>query len=164
MPLKTFVFAILVAVTSFAVAAEESAQLAEILTKIQSKDLDQQLTAKLGPPRVFLSIQHFYAILKRCEDVAPEMDDVARRHNAFERLLSGAKTLNGTWRTFIDSEGKVRETQFSSARDMFSSPEFAMDVRRYHEWVALVPMSVQKTDCAEFEALVNQALSDAASR
>jgi len=121
--------------------------------------LTPEYLERTGPPFALLSVQHFYAILKRCETVAPAPDAVAARAQAFERLLDGATTLNGLWRTFYDADGHLKETRFPSARAMAASAEFAMDLRRYEKVVATVPLDTQRTDCAEFEALVARALS-----
>ena len=46
-------------------------------------------------PSRLQSIQHFYAILKRCETVAPDRNAIRAREAAFDRLLDDAKTPDG---------------------------------------------------------------------
>lgn len=120
--------------------------------------LSREELERSGPPFGFLSIQHFYAILKRCEKVAGNPDVLQAREQAFQRLLDGARTLNGLWRTFFDANGQPKETRFPTARAMVSSPEFLQDVKRYERRVSAVPLEVQLEDCAQFESLVSQAL------
>jgi hypothetical protein len=105
------------------------------------------------------SIQHFYAITKRCETVAPDRAAIRAREAALDRLIDDAKSANGVWETFVDADGRPAETRFRSAREMFYSAEFAADVKRYEQVVSAVPLTVQVQDCREFEALVEQALS-----
>src|SRR4030095_4526943 len=104
------------------------------------------------------SIQHFYAILKRCEGVAPDRTAIRAREAAFDRLLDGARTADGVWRTFLDADGRPQETRFPSAREMVYSLEFAADVERCEQMVSVVPLTVQVQDCVQFESLVAQAL------
>jgi hypothetical protein len=105
------------------------------------------------------SIQHFYAITKRCETVAPDRTAIRAREAALDRLIDDAKSANGLWETFVDADGRPRETRFRSAREMFYSAEFAADVKRYEEVVSAVPLTIQVQDCREFTSLVEQALS-----
>jgi hypothetical protein len=105
------------------------------------------------------SIQHFYAITKRCERVAPDRTAIRAREAALDRLIDDAKSANGLWETFVDADGRPREARFRSAREMFYSAEFAADVKRYEELVAAVPLTIQVQDCREFASLVEQALS-----
>lgn len=105
------------------------------------------------------SIQHFYAITKRCATVAPDRTAIRAREAALERLIDGAKSANGLWETFVDADGRPRETRFRSAREMFYSAEFAADVKRYEQVVSAVPLTIQVQDCLEFTSLVEQALS-----
>lgn len=105
------------------------------------------------------SIQHFYAILKRCETVAPDRAAIRAREASFDRLLDGAKPADGVWRTLLDADGRPQETRFHSAREMVYSLEFASDIKRYQQVVAAVPLNVQVQDCVQFDSLVEQALS-----
>jgi hypothetical protein len=105
------------------------------------------------------SIQHFYAITKRCETVAPDRTAIRAREAALDRLIDDAKSANGLWETFVDADGRPRETRFRSAREMFYSAEFAADVKRYEQVVSQVPLTIQVQDCLEFSSLVDQALS-----
>jgi hypothetical protein len=118
-----------------------------------------QPTEMSDPPVALRSIQHFWAILKRCERVAPDRNAIRAREDAFDRLLDGAKTADGLWRTFLDADGHPRETHFRSAREMVYSVEFAADVKRYEQVVSAVPLTIQVQDCREFASLVEQALS-----
>jgi hypothetical protein len=111
------------------------------------------------PPVALRSIQHFWAILKRCETVAPDRNAIRAREAEFDRLLDGAKTADGVWRTFLDGDRRRQETQFRSAREMVYSVEFAADVKRYEQVVSAVPLTIQVQDCREFASLVEQALS-----
>jgi hypothetical protein len=125
--------------------------------------LSKAYLEKVGPPFGFLSLQHLYAILKRCETVAPDSKGIEERARAFQELLDRASSPNrmwpnGMWRTFYDPDGNIKETHFPSARSMFESPEFAVDMRRYHERVALVRPEAQKNDCAEFVTLVSSGI------
>ena len=43
------------------------------------------------------SIQHFYAITKRCETVAPDRTAIRARQAALDRLIDDAKSANGVW-------------------------------------------------------------------
>jgi hypothetical protein len=121
--------------------------------------LSQEYLERTGPPFGFLSVQHFYAILKRCESVDPAAESVQSRREAFEQLLDAGKTTSGLWRTFFDPEGQPKETRHPNARAMFTSPEFAQDIKRYDATVAAVPRHIQVQDCGQFEALVAQALN-----
>lgn len=112
-----------------------------------------------NPPVALRSIQHFWAILKRCETVAPDRNAIRARDAAFDRLLDGAKSADGLWRTFLDADGRPKETHFRSAREMVYSVAFAEDVKRYEQVVSAVPLTVQVQDCLEFASLVEQALS-----
>ena len=103
------------------------------------------------------SIQHFYAITKRCDTVVPDRTAIRAREAALDRLIDDAKSNNGLWETFVDADGRPRETRFGSAREMFYSAEFAADVKRYEEVVSAVPLTVQVQDCREFSSLVEQA-------
>lgn len=123
----------------------------------ESGYLTQERLERVGPPFGFLSVQHFYAIMKRCEVVAPDSGEVAKRAAAFQRLVDEGKTMNGQWRTFADSQGRIKETHFATARQMVESPEFLSDVKRYHQAVAATPQSAMRDDCAAFVDLVNQA-------
>ena len=105
------------------------------------------------------SIQHFYAITKRCETVAPDRTAIRAREAALDRLIDDAKSASGLWETFVDADGRPRETRFRSAREMFYSAEFAADVKRYELVVSAVPLNIQVQDCREFASLVEQALS-----
>ena len=105
------------------------------------------------------SIQHFYAIMKRCEIVAPDRTAIRAREASFDRLLELALPADGTWRTYLDADGRPQETRFNSAREMVYSLEFASDIKRYQQMVAIVPPSVLVNDCREYDALVNQALT-----
>jgi hypothetical protein len=111
------------------------------------------------PPVALRSIQHFWAILKRCETIVPDRNAIRAREAAFDGLLDDAKAADGLWRTFVDADGRAKETQFRSARDMVYSLEFAADVKRYEQVVAMVPLTIQVQDCREFASLVEQALS-----
>jgi hypothetical protein len=110
-------------------------------------------------PVALRSIQHFWAILKRCETVVPDRNAIRAREAAFDGLLDDAKTADGLWRTFVDADGRAKETHFRSARVMVYSLEFAADVKRYEQVVAAVPLNIQVQDCREFASLVEQALS-----
>ena len=105
------------------------------------------------------SIQHFYAILKRCETVAPDRTAIRAREASFDRLLDEAKSADGVWRTFLDADGRPQETRFRSPREMVYSLEFAADMKRYQQMVSIVPPSVLVQDCLQFDSLVEQALS-----
>jgi hypothetical protein len=105
------------------------------------------------------SIQHFYAIMKRCEIVAPDRTAIRAREASFDRLLELALPADGGWRTYLDADGRPQETRFNSAREMVYSLEFASDIKRYQQMVAIVPPSVLVNDCREYDALVNQALT-----
>jgi len=105
------------------------------------------------------SIQHFYAIAKRCETVAPDRTAIRAREAALDRLIDEAKSASGGWETFVDADGRAAQTRFRTAREMFYSAEFAADVKRYEQVVSAVPLTVQVQDCREFESLVEQALS-----
>jgi hypothetical protein len=105
------------------------------------------------------SIQHFYAITKRCETVAPDRTAIRAREAALDRLIDDARNADGLWETFVDADGRPRETRFRSAREMFYSAEFAADVKRYEQVVSAVPLTIQVQDCLEFASLVEQALS-----
>jgi hypothetical protein len=118
-----------------------------------------QSTNALDLPVELKSIQHFYAILKRCELVAPDRAAIRAREASFDRLLDGAKPADGVWRTLLDADGRPQETHFRSAREMVYSLEFASDVKRYQQVVSAVPLNVQVQDCVQFDALVEQALS-----
>jgi hypothetical protein len=111
-----------------------------------------------GPPFGFLSIQHFYAILKRCETVSPAPEGVQARERAFNRLLDGAMTMNGLWRTFYDAEGRLKETRFPNPRAMVASPEFAQDIKRYEERESRRRLADLQEQCAQFESLVSMAM------
>ena len=43
------------------------------------------------------SIQHFYAITKRCETVAPDRTAIRAREAALDRLIDDAKSASGAW-------------------------------------------------------------------
>jgi hypothetical protein len=118
--------------------------------------LSKEYLQRVGPPTGILSVQHLYAVLKRCKTVAPA--GASGREQAFEQLVDGAKSANGLWRTFYNLEGNVKEVHHATARAMFMSPEFPVDMRRYDELVANVPLSVQIEDCTAFVGLVSQAL------
>jgi hypothetical protein len=105
------------------------------------------------------SIQHFYAITKRCQTVAPDRTAIRAREAALDRLIDDAKSPNGVWETFVDADGRPAETRFRTAREMFYSAEFAADIKRYELVVWAVPLTIQVQDCREFESLVEQALS-----
>ena len=105
------------------------------------------------------SIQHFYAITKRCETVAPDRTAIRAREAALDRLIDDAKNADGLWETFVDADGRPGETRFRSAREMFYSAEFAADVKRYEQVVSAVPLTIQVQDCLEFTSLVERALS-----
>ena len=105
------------------------------------------------------SVQHFYAIMKRCEIVAPDRTAIRAREASFDRLLELALPADGTWRTYLDADGRPQETRFNSAREMVYSLEFASDIKRYQRMVAIVPPSVLVNDCREFDALVDAALA-----
>ena len=113
----------------------------------------------LSLPLELKSIQHFYAIMKRCEIVAPDRAAMRAREASFDRLLDLAIPPAGGWRTYLDADGGVQETHFNSAREMVYSVEFASDVKRYHQMVSVVPPSVLVNDCREYDALVDQALT-----
>jgi hypothetical protein len=104
------------------------------------------------------SIQHFYAILKRCEIVAPDRAAIRAREASFDRLLDEATPAGGAWRTYLDADGRAQETHFNSAREMVYSLEFAADIKRYQQMVSIVPPSVQVQDCREFDSLVGEIL------
>jgi hypothetical protein len=123
-----------------------------------------QPTDALDQPVELKSIQHFYAILKRCEMVAPDRTAIRARDASFDRLLDGAMPADGVWRTFLDADGRPRETHFRTAREMVYSLEFASDVKRYEQLVSAVPLNVQVQDCVQFDSLVEQALSGKAGR
>jgi hypothetical protein len=110
-------------------------------------------------PVVLQSIQHFWAILKRCQTVAPDRNAILARDAAFDRLLDGAKPPDGLWRTFLDADGRPEETHFPSAREMFHSAAFAADVKRYEVVVSAVPLTIQVQDCLQFDSLIEKALS-----
>jgi hypothetical protein len=110
-------------------------------------------------PVALRSIQHLWAILKRCETVVPDRNAIRAREAAFDRLLDEAKTADGRWRTFVDADGRAKETPFRSAREMVYSLEFAADIKRYQQVVSAVPLTVQVQDCREFDSLVEQVLS-----
>jgi hypothetical protein len=110
-------------------------------------------------PVALRSIQHLWAILKRCETVAPDRNAIRAREAAFDGLLDDAKSADGRWRTFVDADGRAKETHFRSAREMVYSLEFAADIKRYEQVVSVVPLNVQVQDCREFDSLVEQALS-----
>ena len=118
-----------------------------------------QPTVISDPPVALRSIQHFWAMLKRCETVAPDRNAIRAREAAFEQLIDDAKSANGLWETFVDADGRPKETRFRSAREMLYSAEFAADVQRYEQVVSAVPLTVQVQDCREFASLVEQALS-----
>ena len=113
----------------------------------------------LSLPLELKSIQHFYAIMKRCEIVAPDRTAIRAREASFDRLLELALPADGTWRTYLDADGRPQETRFNSAREMVYSLEFASDIKRYQQMVAIVPPSVLVNDCREFDALVDAALA-----
>ena len=112
-----------------------------------------------GLPVRLQSIQHFYAITKRCGTVAPDRTAIRAREAALDRLIDDAKSASGLWETFVDADGRPRETRFRSAREMFYSAEFAADVKRYEQVVSAVPLTIQVQDCLEFASLLEQALS-----
>ena len=113
----------------------------------------------LSLPLELKSIQHFYAIMKRCEIVAPDRTAMRAREASFDRLLDLAIPASGGWRTYVDADGRAQETHFNSAREMVYSVEFASDIKRYHQMVSVVPPSVLVNDCREYDTLVNQALT-----
>jgi hypothetical protein len=110
-------------------------------------------------PVALQSVQHFWAILKRCQTLAPDRNAIRARDAAFDRLLDEAKAPDELWRTFVDADGRPQETRFHSAREMVYSTEFAADVKRYEAMVAVVPPSVLVQDCVQYESLVEQALA-----
>jgi hypothetical protein len=105
------------------------------------------------------SVQHFWAILKRCQTVAPDRNAIRARDAAFDRLMDEARAPDGRWRTFVDADDRPKETHFTSAREMVYSLEFAADVKRYETVVSAVPVSLMVQDCVRFESLVAQALA-----
>jgi len=105
------------------------------------------------------SVQHFWAILKRCQTVAPDRTAIRARDAAFDRLMDEARAPDGRWRTFVDADDRPKETQFTSAREMVYSLEFAADVKRYETVVSAVPVTLMVQDCVQFESLVKQALT-----
>jgi hypothetical protein len=113
----------------------------------------------LSLPLELKSIQHFYAIMKRCEIVAPDRAAMRAREASFDRLVDLAIPAGGVWRTYLDADGRPQETHFNSAREMVYSVEFASDIKRYHQMVSVVPPSVLVNDCREYDTLVNQALT-----
>jgi hypothetical protein len=118
-----------------------------------------QPTESADLPVALRSIQHFWAILKRCQTVVPDRNAIRAREAAFDGLLDDAKAADGRWRTFVDADGRAKETHFRSAREMVYSLEFAADVKRYEQVVSVVPLNIQVQDCREFASLVEQALS-----
>lgn len=113
----------------------------------------------LSLPLELKSIQHFYAILKRCEIVAPDRTAMRAREASFDRLLDLAIPSASGWRTYLDGDGRPQDTQFNSAREMAYSVEFAADIKRYQQMVSAVPPSVLVKDCREYDALVDEALT-----
>ena len=111
------------------------------------------------PPVALQSVQHFWAILKRCQTVAPDRTAIRARDAAFDRLMDEARAPDGRWRTFVDADDRPKETQFTSAREMVYSLEFAADVKRYETVVSAVPVTLMVQDCVQFESLVKQALT-----
>jgi len=111
------------------------------------------------PPVALQSVQHFWAILKRCQTLAPDRNAIRARDAAFDRLLDEAKAPDGLWRTFVDADGRPQETRFHTAREMVYSLEFAADVKRYEAVVGAVPPGVLVQDCVQYESLVEQALA-----
>ena len=105
------------------------------------------------------SVQHFWAILKRCQTLAPDRNAIRARDAAFDRLLDEARAPDGLWRTLVDADGRPNETRFHSAREMVYSAEFAADVKRYEAMVAAAPPGLLVQDCVQYEALVEQALA-----
>jgi hypothetical protein len=118
-----------------------------------------QTADPLSLPLELKSIQHFYAIMKRCEIVAPDRTAIRAREASFDRLLEQALPADGVWRTYLDADCRPQETRFNSAREMVYSLEFASDIKRYQQMVAIVPPSVLVNDCREFDALVDAALA-----
>jgi len=82
-------------------------------------------------PLELRSVQHFWAILKRCQTVAPDRNAIRARDAAFDRLMDEARAPDGRWRTLVDADDRPKETHFTSAREMVYSLEFAADVKRY---------------------------------
>ena len=111
------------------------------------------------PPVALQSVQHFWAILKRCQTVAPDRNAIRARDAAFDRLMDEARAPDGRWRTLVDADDRPKETHFTSAREMVYSLEFAADVKRYETVVSAVPVTVMVQDCVQFESLVAQALA-----
>jgi len=112
-----------------------------------------------GLPVALQSVQHFWAILKRCQTVAPDRNAIRARDAAFDRLMDEARAPDGRWRTLVDADDRPKETHFTSAREMVYSLEFAADVKRYETVVSAVPVTVMVQDCVQFESLVAQALA-----
>ena len=110
-------------------------------------------------PVALQSVQHFWAILKRCQTLAPDRNAIRARDAAFDRLLDEAKAPDGLWRTFVDADGRPQETRFHTAREMVYSLEFAADVKRYEAVVGAVPPGVLVQHCVQYESLVEQALA-----
>ena len=110
-------------------------------------------------PLELRSVQHFWAILKRCQTVAPDRNAIRARDAAFDRLMDEARAPDGRWRTLVDADDRPKETHFTSAREMVYSLEFAADVKRYETVVTAVPVTVMVQDCVQFESLVAQALA-----
>jgi hypothetical protein len=110
-------------------------------------------------PVALQSVQHFWAILKRCQTLAPDRNAIRARDAAFDRMLDEAKAPDELWRTFVDADDRPQETRFHSAREMVHSLEFAADVKRYEAVVAAVPPGVLVQDCVQYESLVEQALA-----
>ena len=112
-----------------------------------------------GLPVALQSVQHFWAILKRCQTLAPDRNAIRARDAAFDRLLDEARAPDGLWRTLVDADGRPNETRFHSAREMVYSAEFAADVKRYEAMEAAAPPGLLVQDCVQYEALVEQALA-----
>lgn len=148
-------YEVIVVGAAMALAAfSASAQTAFPRATTDSGYLTQEWLDRVGPPIGFLSLQHFYAIMKRCEVVDPVAERISLRAASFEQLIENGKSNNGLWRTFADRDGRVKETHFNSARAMVSSPEFLADVKRYERTVAATLDRAMLNDCAEFVNLV----------
>ncbi len=106
-----------------------------------------------------MSLQHVYALLKNCERVLPDAPSIQRRARLFEEILDRAKTSDGVWRTYMDTDGTVKETTFPTARAMFESPQFRADLERYEFNVRGPAPEIQRQDCESFEDIAHMALN-----
>lgn len=113
----------------------------------QSKGADSQAKA----PIRYYSLQHLHALMMSCEKADPVPAQVAARAAAFARAIPRVRTA----RTEVGTDGKVKETTFTSAAAMVKSPEFDVDAKRYTAVVERRSASALKSDCKEFVGLMD---------